>query len=304
MNKGVIRMNMRIIAILITGLTLASCGADDSGQLSFTGIMDANTVRVSSETSGRVIELLVDEGADVKKGDAIARLETERIGYQLDQADAQQTELTHSIAAAASRVNAAEIQRNNLAKRLTRFRALLAREAVTQQTVDDLEAQLQSADAEIAAASASLSALRSKQAQLGAGEDLVRKQLRDAEILSPLTGRILVRYTDTGELLGPGSPVCEIADLTDMWTKIYVSETQLPSIMLGQHVQVIIDGTEERLSGTVSWISSSAEFTPKTILTEETRTALVYPVKVRIPNEQQLLKIGMPVTVQLEKTRS
>ncbi|PLX31038.1 MAG: secretion protein HlyD, partial [Ignavibacteria bacterium] len=139
--------------------------------------------------------------------------------------------------------------------------------------------------------------------QIGAGQDLVRRQLRDAEIVSPLDGRVLVRYTDAGELLAPGSPVCEIADLSDMWTKIYISETQLHMVKLGQHVKVRIDGSDDVLAGTVSWISSTAEFTPKTILTEETRTSLVYPVKVRVPNNDQLLKIGMPVTVTLDKSR-
>lgn len=132
----------------------------------------------------------------------------------------------------------------------------------------------------------------------------MRKHLRDAEILSPLDGNVLVRYADRGELLGQGSPVFEIADLKDLWTKIYVPETRLPGIRLGQPVKIRVDGSETELTGTVSWISESAEFTPKTILTEETRTSLVYPVKIRVPNDKQLLKIGMPVTVVMERARS
>ncbi|PLX32028.1 MAG: hypothetical protein C0600_03855, partial [Ignavibacteria bacterium] len=267
-------MNTRRIIVIASVLLFGACSSDDSGQLSFTGIMDANTVRVSAETSGRILDLPIDEGDEVSVGDVLARLESERTGFQLKQTDAQKTELTHSLDAAESRLDAARIQRDNLAKRLTRFRALLAQEAVTQQAVDDLETQLSAAEAEIAAAMASHSALRSKQAQIGAGQDLVRRQLRDAEIVSPLDGRVLVRYTDAGELLAPGSPVCEIADLSDMWTKIYISETQLHMVKLGQHVKVRIDGSDDVLAGTVSWISSTAEFTPKTILTEETRTSL------------------------------
>ncbi|MBN1446779.1 MAG: efflux RND transporter periplasmic adaptor subunit, partial [Bacteroidetes bacterium] len=266
-------MNPRTLILTSISVLLFSCGDGDAGRMHFTGIIDANTVRVSAETPGRVVELLADEGSTVTKGDLLARIETERIGYQLEQTDAQKAELAHQIAAARARIEAARIQRENLAQRFRRFQALLKNNAVTQQAVDDLQAQLSAADAEITSAEASLAALRSKETQLSAGQDIVRKQLRDAEITAPLDGHVLVRYTEVGELLGTGSPVFEIADLTALWTRIYVSETQLPHIRLGQEVQVSIDGTGHSLPGSISWISESAEFTPKTILTEETRTS-------------------------------
>jgi HlyD family secretion protein len=297
-------MNARIFTSLFIVLLVTACGDGNDDVLRYTGIIDANTVRVSAETPGRILELTVDEGALVSAGDVLARVATETLGYQLAQSDAQRSELAHQIAAAASRLGAARAQRDNIATRLTRFRALLAQQAVTQQAVDDLATQFEAAEAELASGEASLAALRSKETQIGASADIVRKRLRDAEILSPLDGNVLVRYVDRGELLGQGSPVFEIADLKDLWTKIYVPETRLPGIRLGLPVKIRVDGSDTELTGTVSWISESAEFTPKTILTEETRTSLVYPVKIRVPNEKQLLKIGMPVTVVMEKARS
>ncbi|MCI0693729.1 HlyD family efflux transporter periplasmic adaptor subunit [candidate division KSB1 bacterium] len=84
-----------------------------------------------------------------------------------------------------------------------------------------------------------------------------------------------------------------------MWTKVYVSETYLPQIKIGQPAQVKIDGTDQTLEGTVAWISAKAEFTPKNILTEESRTALVYAVKINIENPTRVLKHGMPVSIVL-----
>lgn len=294
-------MTMRNLIIIMIVLTAGGCGNGNGTRMQFTGIIDANTVRVSAETPGRILALEADEGSDVARGDMLARLETERIGYQLEQSDAQKSELSHQITAARSRIEAARVQRDNLARRVERFRALREQQAVTRQALDDLEAQLRAAEAEIDAAEASLIALHSKRAQLGAGQDIIRKQLRDAEITSPLDGRVLIRYAEEGELLGTGSPVFEIADLTALWTRIYVAEEQLPSIRLGQDVRVAVDGIEKSLPGRISWISETAEFTPKTILTEETRTSLVYPVKVQVSNERGVLKIGMPVTVIVEK---
>ncbi|MBR9974838.1 MAG: efflux RND transporter periplasmic adaptor subunit [Bacteroidetes bacterium] len=287
--------------LLLPALLLAACGDDDASIMRFTGIMDATTVRVSAETPGRLLSLHADEGEPVYRDSVLAVIETERLGYQIDQNDARLAELAHQTEAATLRLRAARIQRDNLLRRYERFRSLLAQDAVTQQTVDDLQTQVDAANAELAAAEAALAGSRSKRAQIQAGLSIVRKQQSDARITSPIDGRVLLRYAEAGELLGPGAPVFELADLRDMWTRIYMSETQLPALRLGQQVRLHVDGSDTVFEGTVSWISDKAEFTPKTILTEETRTALVYAVKVKVRNRNDILKIGMPVTVSLPR---
>jgi HlyD family secretion protein len=296
-------MHCRLILVLLPLVLFSSCGDGEDATMTFTGIMNATTVRISAETSGRVVELRAEEGDPVTRDSVLAVLETERLGFQLEQSNAMLAELQHQTEAAALRLRAARVQRDNIARRHERFLALLAQQAATQQSVDDLRTQLDAADSELAAAQAALAGLRSKRAQIEAGGNLVRKQQRDARILAPLSGRVLVRYAETGELLGPGSPVFDVADFTDMWTRIYVSTAQLPHIRLGQEVSVSVDGVDTTLDGTVRWISDKAEFTPKTILTEETRTALVYAVKVSVTNRDEMLKIGMPVTVEIRREK-
>ena len=124
------------------------------------------------------------------------------------------------------------------------------------------------------------------------------KQMRDAFIVSPEHGAVIIKYTEKGELVTIGSPLFEIANLTEMWTKIYLSETDVHRVKLGQKVQLKVDGLPEKsFDATVTWISDKSEFTPKTILTEETRTTLVYAAKVKAKNPDGVLKIGMPVSV-------
>ncbi|MBE0643602.1 MAG: efflux RND transporter periplasmic adaptor subunit [Bacteroidetes bacterium] len=294
-------MNLRILPALPFLLLLAACSDGNEMETTFTGIMDANTVRVSAETPGRVLSLYVDEGDAITRDSVLAIIETERLGYQLDQNDAMMAELQHQLTASESRLRAARVQRDNVAKKYERFKTLLSQQAATQQMVDDLKTQLESTDDELAAAEAAMGALRSKRSQIESGSDIVRKQQRDGSITAPLTGRVLVRYTEEGEFLGIGAPLFDVANLRDMWTRIYVSEKQLPSVRLGQEVRVEVDGSDASFTGRVSWISDKAEFTPKTILTEETRTALVYPVKISVTNRDEILKIGMPVTVHVEK---
>jgi HlyD family secretion protein len=288
------------VCMLSALLLLAGCGGRDHVQR-FTGIIEANTVRVSAQTAGRVTQRLFEEGDTVSPGRLLATVETDRLGYQLAQNDAQIEELSRQQEAARLQMKAARIQRDNLKTRLDRFTTLLADEAVTVQAVDDLRAQYEAADAQLRAAEASLSSLTSRSAQVRAVKGGVNVQVRDADIRAPLQGVVLVRYADAGELLGVGSPVCDVADLRAVWTRIYIPEPLLARVRLGQRMRVVPDGLEgAALTGTVTWIGDRAEFTPKAILTEETRASLVYPAKVSITNDRGILKIGMPVTVEMD----
>ena len=133
---------------------------------------------------------------------------------------------------------------------------------------------------------------------LSAQAQNIKIQLRDAGIVAPQKGTILTVYARQGEYVQPGSPILDLADLSIMTVRVYVPLNKLATIKINQEMRVYVDGVAKPLYGKVAWISAEAEFTPKTILTPETRTTLVYAVKVRIANPQGLLKIGMPVDVR------
>ncbi len=291
------------IFLTLSLIMLASCSDGEGGRMTFTGLMDATTVRVSAETPGRVLSIMVDEGQRVSKGDTIARINAERLDFQSTQQEAMLSELEFQLGSAAERRTAAKIQRDNLARKAERFKTLFEQKAATRQTVDDLVSQLDAADAELRSADQTLAALGSKRTQLTAGKNVVESQRSDARIIAPLSGRVVVRYAEPGEMLGVGSPICEIADLTAMWTRIYLTAKELPQVRLDQEVSIHIDGIDTPLRGRVSWISDKAEFTPKSILTEETRASLVYAAKISIANPDGTLKIGMPVTITIDKAQ-
>ena len=138
-------------------------------------------------------------------------------------------------------------------------------------------------------------------------KDLVEKdliylslQFQDTEILSPINGIILNKYVNEEEFIPLGSLIADMADLKTMKVRIYVPLPDLPLIYLGKKVSLAAEGVDEKFTGHVSWISSEAEFTPKTIITKETRTSLVYAVEIKVPNNEEKLKIGVPVDVYLE----
>ncbi|GBD92670.1 putative efflux pump membrane fusion protein [bacterium BMS3Abin05] len=117
--------------------------------------------------------------------------------------------------------------------------------------------------------------------------------------MAPASGVIFSRYFNEGEAIPPLNPIVEIVHVRSLSVKIYISEKMLPHIKYGQKVKVRVDGLSRQFQGIVGWVSPKAEFTPKTIMTPETRTSLVYAVKIRIQNSKGILKDGMPVEVVL-----
>jgi HlyD family secretion protein len=288
----------------VFALLLAQCGNKESSTMTFTGVIDANTVRVSSQTAGLVTRLSCDEGTSAARDAELASIDAVKLGYQLEQSNATLNELDAQARSAQAQLRAATINRDNIKTRLDRYTALLATGAATQQSVDDLRAQLDAANEQLKSSTIALGAIADRKSQIGSGRRIVEKQVREANILSPIDGTVLVRYAEVGEFLLPGGPICEVADLREVWTRIHIAETQLPYVKLGQRVEVNVDGMpDKKFEGTVTWISDKSEFTPKTILTEETRTTLVYPAKVTIVNKDGVFKIGMPVTVIVPKAQ-
>ncbi|MDH7514573.1 MAG: efflux RND transporter periplasmic adaptor subunit [Bacteroidota bacterium] len=292
----------RLSFLLLVAVACFGCGDDRRDTLTFTSTMDVNTIRVSAQAGGTVVDLSFEEGDRVDSGQVLLRLDTEKPALQLEQSRAALDELAQQIEASRAQAQAAAVQRDNLRMRYERFSALLESDATTRQSVDDLYTQLEAAEQQLRASRSTLEALERKRRQVDAGIRLMERQLRDAVVTAPASGIVLVRYVDRGELVMPGSPLCELADLSTLWARVYIAEPDLPSLRLGQQVILRADGLPgKEFTGVLTWISDKAEFTPKTILTEETRTTLVFPARVTVRNPEGLLKIGMPVTVTARK---
>ena len=176
-----------------------------------------------------------------------------------------------------------------------RIENLLNENAATQKQLDDINGQIDVINQQIRSVeiqnSPVVNELKSIDVQLKQVEDQLQKSI----ITNPVNGTVLVKYTEPNEITSFGKPLYKIADLSTMQLRVYMSETQLSSIKIGQEVTVKIDANEtmKNYTGTISWIASEAEFTPKIIQTKEERVNLVYAVKIDVKNDESL-KIGMP----------
>ena len=279
-------------------LLIFSCTSGDSIQV-YTGVVEGTAIQIPAMTGGQIIDLLIDEGQEVKQGQVIALIDTLELSYQRDNLTGILQEIISQEQSAAANATRAKNELGYVQEKYQRYNDLRKTESVSQQLVDDLENQLQNAESAYQIASKQLESIAARKIQIVAQQKSIYKKITDTRILSPSDGMITTKYYNKGEAIPPLAPIAEVIDLDQVWVKIYLSEEMLPQIKTGQEVKIKIDGFDQSLSGKISWINSKAEFTPKTILTPETRTSLVYAVKVLIQNPDHLLKHGMPVEIHL-----
>ena len=187
-------------------------------------------------------------------------------------------------------------QKTNLLVEKVRLTRLLKDKAATPKQLDDINGAINLVDRQISAIKTQNADIIQEQEVMERQIAQVNESLNKCHILNPLSGTVLVKYAEPGEITLPGKILYKIANLSELELKVYISGDQLPSIKIGQKVDVLVDNdktSNRKLEGTVSWISQKAEFTPKIIQTKEERVDLVYAVKVRVPNDGSL-KIAMP----------
>jgi len=289
------------------------------------GNVEAHESVVGFRTSGRIVALPVEEGKEVKAGELLARVDDADYQQQvrIDEAVLQTQGKELDLALAGSRARDIRAAEQSVAdaradlelKRadLARYSALYKRDAVSAQTRDQADAAFKRALAIYERAEQQLSEIRegTRKEQIAVSRASVRvarqnldlsKVRRDYTVLhSPVSGVITVRQAEMGEYVTAGTPVVTIADLDHLWVRAYVSETDLGRVRWGQAVTLRTDTYPGKAyNGTLSFISSDAEFTPKTVQTNKERVALVYRIKVDVDNPKRELKPGMPADITIE----
>jgi HlyD family secretion protein len=277
-------------------LILAVACNDTENAADAWGNFETRETMISAQVNGKLIDLQVEKGELLEKDIAVGMIDTLQYALSLQRLLSQKQAVSSRINDISANVSVMEAQKSNLEREINRTRNLLADKAATQQQLDDLEGKLLVTDKQIQAAQTSMENIHHELQAMDSQIAIATEQLSQCTIINPLQGTVLEKYAETFELIMPGKPLYKIADLSMMDLKVYVSGGMLPHITLGQNVQVFIDqdsDTNRELQGTVNWISSRAEFTPKTIQTKEERINQVYAVKISVPNDGAI-KIGMP----------
>ena len=290
-------MRKRAGFFVLIVLLLSACGGRKDDKV-YMGRLDAEKTIVSARASGELLELEIREGDLIVENQVLGQIDTETLRIQRKQQAVRVEELGNQRRTARYRIDQAEVQLNLSRDLLKKTENLLVSGGATEQKRDELAAQVEVAEAGLKILNGQLELLGFQEEEVRAGLELIDLSIGKASVVSPSDGIVLNRYHRKGELVSLGTPLLETADLSRLDLYIYLPLRDLPQVKIGQTVSVFLTGREKPLEGTVAWIASEGEFTPKTILTEETRDTLVYEVKVRVVNESGELKIGMPADVR------
>lgn len=271
------------------------------------GHMEATDVVVGAQSTGQLESFAASEGTRLTAGVVVAVIDATTLELQLQQLVAQRTASASRVEEATKQIGVLEAQAGISRRAYERTRRLYDVQAATAQQLDQAERDYRTLVAQIEAAAAQRETASREVASAEARVAQIRDQVGKARVTNPITGTVLATYTKTGEFVQTGQPLYKIASLDTLELRAYVSEPQLAQVKIGQQVRVSVDVTEKdhrTLPGTVTWISSQAEFTPTPIETRDERSNLVYAIKVRVPNRDGVLKIGMPADVQFAVSAS
>ena len=292
-------MKSRNLLGLCSLLALFSACGNGVPKYDATGTFETTEVLVSAEASGHLLYFDIEEGMLLKAGEEVGVVDTVQLYLKKLQLEAsiksveeQRPDILKQVAATKEQISAAQRERNRMAN-------LLKVGAANQKQLDDAEDQLEVLRKQLVAQNSTLSnshqSLTWQSSSVGIQVAQVEDQLKKCHITSPITGTVLAKYAEAGELTAMGTPLFKVADTEQMYLRAYITSEQLSQVKLGQKVTVFSDyGTDEykQYPGVVTWISDTSEFTPKTILTKNERANLVYAVKIAVHNDG-LLKIGM-----------
>jgi len=299
-----------------------------AGFASGNGRIEAIEIDIATKIAGRVREVLVDEGDFVSAGQPLARMDTDVLEAQRDEAVAQRAQAQSAIrtaefqvtqrrseyAAAQATVTARTAEREASRKRLVRARAMAARGLTSQQSLDDAQTEIDSAQAAVLAAQAQVAAARAvietarsqvvgTQAALDAATATISRieaDIADSTLVSPRDGRVQYRVAQPGEVLGAGGNVLNLVDLGDVYMTFFLPETMAGRIALGAEAHIILDAAPQYvIPAKISYVADVAQFTPKTVETASERQKLMFRVKAQIDRallqkHLKLVKTGLP----------
>ena len=277
---------------------LASCGNNEK-EYDATGVFEATEVTVAAEQSGTLVRFDVNEGDSLVLGKEVGLVDTTQIWLKIQQAGATKAVYQSQKPDREAQIAATRQQLAKAKQEQQRYKELVADGAAPSKMLDDATNQVQvlqkQLDAQISSLNTNTNALNKQMEATDVQVDQLRDQLRKCHISTPIAGTVLEKYVEKGEFVATGKPLFKMADTKNMFIRAYVTSAQLKDIKVGQQAKVFADygdGQKKEYEGTVSWISSKSEFTPKTILTDDERADLVYALKVAIKNDGYV-KIGM-----------
>jgi len=295
------KKNTYIFGLSFIAISLFSCG-NDTEKADGYGNFEATEITISAENNGKLMQFDVNEGDVLKNEQFIGYIDTIPLALKREQLKVSKAVIGSKSKGVLSQINVLNAKLKTANTNKLRAENLIKDNAGTQKQLDDVTGEIDVIKHQIRSVEIQNAPVVNELKAIDVQVKQIEDQIQKSKIINPVNGTVLTKYAEPNEITAFGKPLYKIADLNTMQLRVYISETQLANIKIGQEVSVKIDDADAMKSykGSISWIASEAEFTPKIIQTKEERVALVYAVKVDVKNDGSL-KIGMPAEIWLKE---
>lgn len=292
--------NIKITVVFLALASIVSCNKSNEKADGY-GNFEATEVTISSEANGKIEFLKLEEGDILEANAQVGLIDTTQLYFNKQQLIASKGTVFSKSKNVLSQINVLKEQLKTTLIEKKRIQNMFAENAATKRQVDEVDGKVNVLNEQIKSVATQNAPIVNEVHSIEVQIEKINDQIQKSKIINPIKGTVLAKYAEPNEITSFGKPLYKIADISEMTLRVYVSETQLSQIQLGQKVSVKIDTEKDMKSydGTISWIASSAEFTPKIIQTKEERVNLVYAVKVKVKNDGSL-KIGMPAEMGIK----
>ena len=290
----------KTLALLILA-TLFSCNKNDDKADGY-GNFEATEVTISAEANGKLTSFTIEEGSVLEPNTQIGLVDTTQLYWNKQQLIASRNTVFSKSKNVLSQDQVLQEQLKTTLIEKKRIENMYAENAATKRQLDEVVGKVNVLKEQMKSVGTQNAPITNEAKSIDVQIEKINDQIAKSKIVNPIKGTVLAKYAEPNEITAFGKPLYKIADISEMTLRVYISETQLPKIKIGQKVAVKIDSGSEMkdYSGTISWISASAEFSPKIIQTKEERVNLVYAIKIKVKNDGSL-KIGMPAEMWIKK---
>ncbi|MCB9495363.1 MAG: efflux RND transporter periplasmic adaptor subunit [Fibrobacteria bacterium] len=288
-----------LLASLAATAFLGGCRDDVGPGFLSSATIESDLWKISPSTPGTWEKVAVGEGSPVDSGQFLAQVDSIPLVLKRAELQAAQAELQAGIAARSAEHRVLEAAHKGVEREASRATSLVADGAAPSRTSDEMQTQLATSKARLAASRSAIAALKAKGVVLSAQMNSLEDQIRRCTLASPTTGTVTARYRNAGEAAIPGRPVLEIGRTDTLWAEFFVAQPVLSRLKLHQILRLRLDSDtgESWTTARLSWISDEAEFTPKGVQTRASRNELVFRCRALAANPQGILKRGLPVEV-------
>jgi len=294
-------MNIKTLILLITFLSMLSCNLRDKNE-EYVNVLEAEKVQLSATVNGRITGLSVKEGDFVEKGTMLVQIDTTDFYLEKMNLLTSLRETGIALQIASEKEKSALSEKEYVSTNHKRTKALFDSGSATQQSLDDITELMKKTEYNYKMVSLEKERLQASQEKLKISLKKVEKLITDCCISAPFSGKINEIFFQQDEAVMAYRPILEMVDDSSFEVKLYLPVNEITNLKIGDKINLSIDSSQEVFNGSVSWISSVAEFTPKEILTPETRSSLVYAVVITAENHDNILKEGIPVIITLPET--